>query len=266
MTKKKKFASEEHKKQLLQNSKKDIEEKIKLNIISIDPTRFFKIDERVQWGAHDETYIREICKGGIYYLIESINVKRNRETPPANELRYIVWYDLYPYNKHNSNIIYEKPKYRISQLNSTINSLLHMVYEAGVDFDVDYQRDHVWTEDDKIALIDSIFNNIEIGKFMFVQRNFSVEGKLYEIIDGKQRLTALCDFYEDRFKYKGQYFSELHPLDKHAFDDHPITYGYLITPTREMILDTFIKLNTNGRPMENKDIDNAKKLLKKIQK
>ena len=141
-----------------------------------------------------------------------------------------------------------------------------MVYHPGVDFDVEYQREHVWELTDKVALIDSIFNNIDIGKFVFVQRSFNTREKLYEIIDGKQRLTALREFYEDRFQYKGYFFSELNPVDKNNFENHSIVYGYLENPDKRAIFETFIKLNTTGRPMENKDIQKVKKLLDELDK
>lgn len=53
--------------------------------------------------------------------------------------------------------------------------------------------------------------------FVFVQRDYGYKGKLYEIIDGKQRLTALLEFNEDRFQYNGYYFSELSNADKNKF-------------------------------------------------
>jgi uncharacterized protein with ParB-like and HNH nuclease domain len=124
----------------------------------------------------------------------------------------------------------------------------------------------VWQLADKVALIDSIFNNIEIGKFVFVQKHESTQGKYYEVIDGKQRLTAICEFYEDRFKYKGKYFSELSNKDRWKFLNHNISYGYLENPTKEAIYSTFIKMNTCGRPMDTKHIDKVKKLLKEIKK
>jgi uncharacterized protein with ParB-like and HNH nuclease domain len=139
-----------------------------------------------------------------------------------------------------------------------------MVYHAGVDFDVDYQREHVWTLDDKVALIDSIYNNIDIGKFLFAERSMGHEGKLYEIIDGKQRLTAICEFYEGRFMYNGFYFAELSNADKSKFEGHGIAWGYLQNPTKKAVYETFIKLNTSGRPMKNEDIDKVKKLLDEL--
>jgi len=139
-----------------------------------------------------------------------------------------------------------------------------MVYHSGVDFDVDYQCEHVWELTDKVVLIDSIFNNIDIGKFVFVWRDFGVKEKLYEIVDGKQRLTALKEFYEDRFMYKGYFFSELNPVDKNKFESHNIVYEYLENSDKRAIFETIFKLNTTGKPMKNKDIEKVKKLLHEL--
>ena len=255
---------EQHKQMLLDSNLKEIVEKFDMGILPKNPTRRFAVDERIQFGAHQETYIREICEDGLYYKVESIGVKRERDKPATNETRYVEWIEIFPYNKAISVVFSKEEKYRIKQLNTSIESLLHMVYHPGVDFDVEYQREHVWELTDKVALIDSIFNNIDIGKFVFVQRSFNTRGKLYEIIDGKQRLTALREFYEDRFQYKGYFFSELNPVDKNNFENHSIVYGYLENPDKRAIFETFIKLNTTGRPMENKDIEKVKKLLNEL--
>lgn len=261
MAKKKQMSPEEHDQQLIEAHIRDFERAITLGMLTKPPKhRVFKVDDRVQYGAHKETYVREVFRDGMYYVIESIDIKRDRDKPPRNEKQCIEWHSLYPFvNKGTS--FRKEEKYYIRQLNSGIQSLLHMVFRAGVDFDVDYQRDHVWKLEDKVALIDSIFNNIDIGKFVFVQRDWNVKDQFYEIIDGKQRLSALREFYEDRFKYKGFYFSELSPLDKHKFLDHGITYGYLENPSKEAIFETFIKLNTCGKPMAKKHIDHVKELL-----
>jgi uncharacterized protein with ParB-like and HNH nuclease domain len=255
---------EQRTERLLVSDLKKIKEKILFGILSKNPTRHFAVDERVRWGAHNETYVREICEDGLYYKTESIGVQRSRSEVPHNEFHYMEWYELYKYQNNKSTNFFKEETCRIRQYNSSLDSLFHMVYHNGVDFDVEYQRDHVWTLDDKIALIDSIFNHIDIGKFVFVQRDMGHEGKLHEIIDGKQRLTALCEFYEDRFKYNGFYFSELSFQDRHVILNHSISYGYLENPDKRSIYEAFIKLNTTGRKMENKDIEKVKNLLSEL--
>jgi hypothetical protein len=266
MANKKHIDPVEHAKMLLDTNLRDIKNAVALNIIPANPTRTFAINERVVWGAHKESYIRKVCNNGLYYLVESIGVQRERDKLPVNEFHYIEWHDLLPYGKSSTTKFAKEEKYFLRLSNSHLDSLLSKVYayHAGIDFDADYQRDHVWTLDDKIALIDSIFNNIDIGKFVFVQRSMGYDGKLYEIIDGKQRLTAICEFYEDRFQYNGYYYSQLSFEDKNKFLNHGITYGYLENPSKRAIFETFIKLNTCGKPMDIKHINKVKKLLDEL--
>lgn len=261
---KKPFDKEAHQKEMMATELRNIRERFVWGILPKNPTRQFAVNERVQWGALQETYIRKVCEDGLYYVIESIAVKRDRDKPAENETRYAEWHEIFKYGQNKPTTFRKEEEYRIRYSNSGIESLLNMVYYFGVDFDVDYQRDHVWSLEDKIALIDSIFNNVDIGKFVFVERHLGHNGKLYEIIDGKQRLTAICEFIEGRFKYKGYTFAELSGTDKNKLTSHGISYGYLENPSRRAIFETFIKLNTAGRPMENKDIDKVKKLLNEL--
>ena len=257
---------EEIRKQAIDSSIVEIKRMIALGVMPLNPTRTFVVGERVIWGAHEEVYIREVHENGLYYTIESIHHDKEGKLI-GSTWTAMTWLDLHKNMVRDTNFTVDD-RFRIRQLNSGIDSLLHMVYSAwgGVDFDVDYQRDHVWKIDDKISLIDSIFNNIEIGKFVFVQKHESTKGKYYEVVDGKQRLTALCEFYEDRFQYKGKFFSELSSKDRWKFLNHSITYGYLENASKEAIYSTFIKMNTCGKPMNPKHIDKVKKLLNEIQK
>jgi hypothetical protein len=242
----------------------ELNEQISFGILPLNPTRIFNVNDKVQYGMHNETYVRETFENGLYYKIESIAVKRTRDLPPENEIRYVAWIELFPIELKQTTLK-KVDEHELRFYNSGIDSLLSMIYHSGVDFDVEYQREHVWELNDKIVLIDSIFNNIDIGRFVFVCRNLGFEGKLYEIIDGKQRLTAIKDFFEDRFKYNEFYFSEISNKDKNKFENHPITYGYLDNPTKKAVLETFIKLNTCGKPMDVKHIDNVKKMLKDLE-
>jgi hypothetical protein len=264
MAKKKAFDPVAHAASMLQTQLDDIREDIAFGILPLNPTRFFKIDELVQYGAHKETYIREIYENGLYYKVESVGVQRERNMPPVNEIHILGWYEIFPIGCSGQTDFAKKETYFLRLSNTSLDSLLYKVYGAGVDFDVDYQREHVWKLEDKIALIDSIFNNVDIGKFVFVQRSMSYCGKLYEIIDGKQRLTAIQEFYEDRFKYNGFYYSQLSFEDKSKFKNHGITYGYLENPDKRAIFETFIKLNTCGKPMDVKHINKVKKLLDEL--
>ena len=267
MAKKNKITPEENAKRLNDLDIRECELAIEHSILTAPPKhRIYKVGQRIQWGSHNVTYVREVYKDGMYYLTETIGIIRDRNSPPRDEFHILRWNETLPFNGSKNTKFAKEKTYTINMLNSPISSLIHMVLasHAGVDMDVEYQREHVWTMKDKVDLIESIFNHIDIGKFVFIQRNEKHDGKYYEILDGKQRLTAITEFYEDRFKYKGYYFSELSHHDQYTFTDHGISYGYLVNPNKEAIFETFIKLNTCGKPMASKHINHVKKLLSEL--
>jgi uncharacterized protein with ParB-like and HNH nuclease domain len=145
----------------------------------------------------------------------------------------------------------------------TISSFFSKCYYFGVNFDPEYQREYVWSQEDKIALIDSIFNNVEIGKFAFIRKGYS-EKYHYEVLDGKQRLRAILDFYEDRFQYEGKYFSDLSQRDQDHFEDYHVSVAEIENLTREQILRYFVKLNKHGKVMPKEQIEKVEKMLEEI--
>ena len=54
-------------------------------------------------------------------------------------------------------------------------------------------------------------------------------------------------------------------MDKYRIKNHPITYGLLENPSKRGIYETFIKMNTCGKPMDIKHINHVKKLLNELE-
>ena len=59
-----------------------------------------------------------------------------------------------------------------------------------------YQRKLVWTREEKIAFIDSIYKHYSAPLFLFANITLQNGENGYEIIDGMQRLNAICSFIE----------------------------------------------------------------------
>ena len=78
-----------------------------------------------------------------------------------------------------------------------------------------YQRKLVWTQQEKVAFIDSLLQNYSIPLFLLAQ-NTDSEGKItYEIIDGMQRLNSIVSFIENEFPIEwndGKYYFNLDTL------------------------------------------------------
>lgn len=66
-----------------------------------------------------------------------------------------------------------------------------------------YQRKLVWTIEEKEAFIDSIIKNYPVPLILLAD---NANDDKFEIIDGMQRLNAVCSFIENEFSVDGEYF------------------------------------------------------------
>ncbi len=83
-----------------------------------------------------------------------------------------------------------------------------------------------WTEDKQSKLIESFILNVPVPPIYFSEDEYGI----YSVIDGKQRLTSIHNFLNDKFKLKNlEVFSELNGL---KFSDLPnqIKHALLIRP------------------------------------
>ncbi len=145
---------------------------------------------------------------------------------------------------------------------STILSIYSEKDEIVVD--PEYQRKGgVWTLEKKQLLIDSILNKYDIPKIYFHQferKERAKTGKLFAIIDGKQRLETIWGFIDgnfclsDDFEYQdnpdlklaGLSYKDLgneHPKIKIRFDSFVLPIIAVLTDDIDLIEDMFFRLN-----------------------
>lgn len=227
------------------------------------PTRVFKIGQEVRFGGHKNIHVVDSIDGGLSYLLHYDYIDNNSQVKHKHGHTCARWIDVFAINENESACFAEKDDLRITFTNSDIDSLLSKVYSFGVDFDPPYQRGLVWGDGQKTALIDSVFANIDIGKFTFNRLEYGKADphKLYQIIDGKQRLTTLCKFYEGRFAYRGKLYHELSWYDRHHFERFPIVQAEMREATEQQILKLFVKLNTSGIPMSALHLEKVKAMI-----
>jgi hypothetical protein len=129
-----------------------------------------------------------------------------------------------------------------------------------------YQRGLVWTLEQKQLLIDSIYNGIEIGKFLFRYNSWErleelrmLEGKGYgmDCVDGKQRLNAIISFLRNEFPDSlGNYWSDLSQKAQSKFLHYRnLAYGEMQDGTTDKeVIKTFLTLNFTGVAMSKEHI------------
>lgn len=219
--------------------------------------RIYEVGDRVDLGNIDWVHILEVLEDGRVYKIARINSEfpYGRYAGEDFKIAYTRWTELVPYRIKEEILacdqVLENQDLRFSYSQRQTVSLLWTSYSAGIDLDMDYQRGNVWTEKQQVILIDSIYKNIDIGKFTLIRRPFKEKQiHYYEMLDGKQRFTALKKFYESTLKYKGKYFHEMHNRDKAHFEGYSISYAETEPLTDEQKYRYFLKLNTSGTPQD----------------
>ena len=259
-----KLENEARKQGLLNQKLKDLRD-----YPATSPRYTFKVGDSVlpKSARWEDLKVLEVLDQGKIYLIEYTSTNNNYGNPiKYQEKNYVSWMDLIdPHEeKASSNFNQRGNTLDISFHNHCLSDLSSKYYKFGVEMNPDYHRDLLWSEEDKISLIDSIFKGVEIGKFAFISLPWKENSPSYEILDGKQRMNALIDFYEDKFKYKGFYFSQLTTPDRYYFLDYNITVGKTNEQiTQDQKYQYFLRLNTTGKPQDKSHLEKVEELLTK---
>lgn len=148
-----------------------------------------------------------------------------------------------------------------------------------IDFDPSYQRKgRRWSTSDKQYLVDSIINGFDIPKFYVADFTYGLsklnEGKnSYAVIDGKQRLEAIFDYFDDKFalsssfvylsnsklNLRGVKYSQLKmefPDIAEEFDNFCPDVVGVLSEEIKYIEELFVRLN-RGKPLSGAELRNA---------
>lgn len=224
-----------------------------------EPTYQFEVGDPVICGHLKNAVVNEKLWDGKAYIIEYETGKDVRK-----KYHLDLWTECRPLPTSDEVPIFSRTDGLINLIfaNRTIESIIFDVYNFGIDLDPPYQRGYIWDDDDRQKLIRSIFEGAEIGRFVVVDKNtYSAHPGEYafEILDGKQRLKTIIDFYENRFPYCGLYFNDLSGTDKHTFRNTIIQVAKvsMMKYSAEKLSELFVLLNRSGRAMTDQDIEKA---------
>lgn len=156
--------------------------------------------------------------------------------------------------------------YRIYE--TTLREIISWNDDNDINLDVDYQRGIVWDNKRNSRFIESILLKLPIPGIIIVK----IDSNKFEILDGKQRLTALFNFvnYEPNVKsffklgpkvpkYANKTFSKLSDNDKKTIlrTKIPVTQIDFENTSRKAIYATFERVNTGGLTLSSQNIRNA---------
>ncbi len=125
------------------------------------------------------------------------------------------------------------------------HSLLHD-HESRLDLNPSYQRGLVWDLEHKEKLIDSLITGLGIPSvYLRLRRDYS-----YEVIDGKQRIHAICSFMDDGFPFNGKLYSEHDVISRRSFENTTVGTTVLKFISQSDAVEIYNRINFNGVPHE----------------
>ena len=154
-------------------------------------------------------------------------------------------------------------------LTTSVDRLIEMYEADELILDPEYQRDFVWTTDQKRLYIKNLFEDKAEITPTIVEYYDDTHTYVYEVLDGKQRIKALLDFYNNEFDVEGLYFKDLTAEDQYFFENHKVVYTRVMNRTNssdlklETKIQLFLEINLLGTRMSDADLAKAQALLKK---
>lgn len=166
------------------------------------------------------------------------------------------------YKNMSSRIITESGSIKLDLLNQYIDNKKYILKP-------DFQRRKVWNNKKRSRLIESFIMNIPVPPVFLYETEFDE----YEVMDGLQRLSAISDFFKDKFQLEGleswnelngKQYSDLPEIIKKSIERRQISLITLLKETtndkeiEEKIKKTvFERLNTGGEKLRAQEIRNA---------
>ena len=155
----------------------------------------------------------------------------------------------------------------VTTITSSLENFLDMYAEGEYDFDPEYQRGLVWAKEQKQAFIKALM----IGKAeiqpIFIRNPKKREWGL-EVLDGKQRLTAILEYVRGEFEVEGFYYKDLNNSDIQIFNYTPMVYteikyydnkvGLTMMPIEQKI-ELFLQVNGYGQHVSDEHLEKIRK-------
>lgn len=231
------------------------------------------------------TKIVELADDGVY-----IKEYSNKTFVPFENIRkvtYNIGYNPFPPKNHNEpravNYTFESILFQFSEKNKgykTENGEHINEYSFDPYVEIDgvkhyYQRGLVWTLEQKQNLIESIYNGVNCGSILVRKRSYnwnykqtkSEDTSFLDVVDGKQRLTTMLDFINNKFPdANGVYYRDFSENAQRRLTDHQL-FNYAEfgeDATDEDVIRQFLKVNFTGVPQSKEHIDYVKSLYDKF--
>lgn len=152
----------------------------------------------------------------------------------------------------------------VQQSDFSLATIANMVESESIDIAPHYQRRDRWSDEKQSALIESFLLNVPVPPVYLSEDDYGS----YSVIDGKQRITAIYEFFIGKFKLKS--LKEFSELNNYYFADLPKQLQNVLSvrpfirvitllkqSDPQLKYEVFLRLNTGGETLKRQEIRNV---------
>ena len=188
---------------------------------------------------------------------------------PVNALRKTEYREkvIAENNRFGSMIDWNKHIIEKSIINGQLLDFYLKNEEGNINLSPEYQRDFVWTLEQKQEYIMALLKSRAEIRPVFIQE-FDGENEKFEVVDGKQRLSSIFGFINDEFSLEdGTLFSQLSEEDVKKILRFNVEYTRFISFSDKIPydfkLELFLEINAKGTQMSEEQIKKVQEMAKK---
>ena len=142
--------------------------------------------------------------------------------------------------------------------------------EEGLEMNPDFQRGHVWTEDQQIAYVEFFLRGGMTNRVIYFNHpSWMHKSKTsyndFVLVDGLQRITALLRFLRNEIKVFGTYLKDFEGELGTARSHMNLKININQLQTKKEVLNWYIEMNTGGVVHTDEEINRVKILLENEQ-
>lgn len=193
------------------------------------------------------------------YSGEELKLEKDKS---ENELKMSFEEITQKYHKGQIRIVTEQARY-------PLNTIVGLIDSGNYILNPGFQRRHRWEPQRKSKLIESFIINVPIPPVFLYETTYSK----YEVMDGLQRITAIYEFYNDKFalegleewpELNGYKYSQLPEVIRLGIDRRYLSSIILLQETAKSELEAlnmkqlvFERLNSGGVELSDQETRNA---------
>lgn len=133
-----------------------------------------------------------------------------------------------------------------------IKELYDKVNDGTIISDIELQREIIYDTEKQRLVIDSIVNGIPLPAFYFWKNSDGI----LEVLDGKQRIEAIKNFYQNDLEYNGKLFKQTDKSLQDKIGDTEIK-EIITEGTEQLKREIFRRINTLGVPLSEYEVLNG---------